>query len=170
MVVLKKCNGCNIELSLERFHKGSGKLGVKSRCKDCTKIWKNSKEYKKNYYYANLEKERESRRVHRSNNKDKYAQKVKIYNDTHKAEKSAREALRRAQKLQATPKWLTKDHLDDMKSMYAKRNILQEETGIIYHVDHIIPLVSDFVCGLHVPWNLQLLPWNENLKKSNKVV
>jgi hypothetical protein len=79
------------------------------------------------------------------------------------------QAKYRAAKLNATPRWLTKEHWDQINYQYGKCHLLSQQTGVSCHVDHIIPLQGKSVCGLHVPWNLQILIAEDNIKKSNKV-
>lgn len=78
------------------------------------------------------------------------------------AKRRHHEALRRARKLQATPKWLSKAQLEEIKVIY-------HNCPVGYHVDHIMPLKGQILSGLHVPWNLQYLPGIVNKIKSNKV-
>lgn len=78
------------------------------------------------------------------------------------AKRRYHEAMRRARRLQATPKWLTKEHKEQIKAIY-------KDCPNGHHVDHIMPLKGKEVSGLHVPWNLQYLPGIVNKMKSNKV-
>jgi 5-methylcytosine-specific restriction endonuclease McrA len=78
-------------------------------------------------------------------------------------------AHRRAQKLKATPAWLTLEHLKEIKLLYLKSKIISKETGTQHQVDHIVPLLGKEVCGLHVPWNLRVITAEENRKKCNKL-
>lgn len=75
-----------------------------------------------------------------------------------KSDYLARNASRRALKLQATPPWA---NLTKIREIY-------RGCPELYHVDHIVPLQGDLVCGLHVENNLQYLTIKDNLKKSNK--
>jgi 5-methylcytosine-specific restriction endonuclease McrA len=62
----------------------------------------------------------------------------------------------------ATPLWAD---LEKIKAVYAESERLSFDTGVRHHVDHIIPLRGESVCGLHVHWNLRAIPWRENLTK-----
>lgn len=78
-------------------------------------------------------------------------------------------AKRRALENNSEPAWLSKDHKEEIQDFYTAAKMFQLYTGQKYHVDHIVPLVNNFVCGLNVPWNLQILSAKENLQKSNKL-
>lgn len=71
----------------------------------------------------------------------------------------------RAAKLQAKPKWADDTAIQDM---YEKAKQLKVETGLPYVVDHIVPLNSKKVCGLHCEANLQILLLTENSSKGNR--
>lgn len=73
-------------------------------------------------------------------------------------------AKKRARKVRATPVWAD---MEAIKSVYADAARLTESTGIQHDVDHIYPLKSAYVCGLHVHYNLQILEHSDNVRKSN---
>ena len=79
-------------------------------------------------------------------------------------------SVRKRRHREATPKWLSAEQKLAMRQLYIQARKLTELTKERYVVDHIVPLRSHEVCGLHVPWNLRVITQEENLKKSNKLV
>jgi hypothetical protein len=77
---------------------------------------------------------------------------------------AAQTARREAGKIQATPAWET-------PAMRARITEHYEMAAVFggCHVDHIVPLRSRLVCGLHVFWNLR--PWEAgaNMRKGNRL-
>jgi 5-methylcytosine-specific restriction endonuclease McrA len=70
----------------------------------------------------------------------------------------------------ATPKWLSRKQKSEIRQIYQIAITMSKTTGEQYVVDHIVPLRSELVCGLHVPWNLRVILQQENLLKSNKLI
>jgi hypothetical protein len=71
-----------------------------------------------------------------------------------------------ARKLQAMPLWVDRAAL---RAIYAEAEQISARTAIVNCVDHIYPLQGRNSCGLHVPWNLHILPFLENCRKANKL-
>lgn len=71
--------------------------------------------------------------------------------------------------MNATPFWLTSIQKAQIQEFYDIAVAKTMQTGVAHQVDHIHPLQGKAVCGLHVPWNLQVITASENAGKSNKV-
>lgn len=165
---MKHCYKClTFKLPTEFGKNKSRKDGLSDECKPCKRQQdrdyaarnrdaakkRASAWYYKNYEYARA-KQNEYGKTWLQNNLDKHA---------------AYQNKRRASKLMATPKWLTESHLLQMECKYSLSAMLSKETGIQHHVDHVVPLKGKTACGLHVPWNLRVIPAVDNLRKSNKI-
>jgi len=169
---VKKCSKCKKEKPLDDFYKDTRyNDGKYPSCKSCIKLMK------ANYYNENKVIISKREKIWYKNNIETISIKKKKYNDKNKIKKAiyekkylhknknkkvAMNAKYRAKKLKATPSWLTEIQLEEVKEIY-------KSCPKGYHVDHIVPLQGKTVCGLHVPWNLQILTAEENLKKGNKI-
>jgi len=101
----------------------------------------------------------------RLNNADYRKQYEKNYIENNRGLVNAKTARRRALLMQATPKWTNKEKI---LTFYIEAARLTQQTGIEHNVDHIIPLRSKIVCGLHCEANLQVITKIENSIKHNK--
>ncbi len=78
-------------------------------------------------------------------------------------------SLRRRRFREATPPWISRKQKVEVRQLYQIAMTMSRTTGEQYVVDHIYPLRSEVVCGLHVPWNLRVVTQAENLQKSNSL-
>lgn len=104
------------------------------------------------------------------NNKEKVAAWGKNWRANNPGKVRALWTARELRKRGATPKWLTREQVAQIEAFYAEAADLTAKTGVMHHVDHIHPIRGKNFCGLHVPWNLQVLTAEENLKKGARLV
>ncbi len=90
------------------------------------------------------------------------------YKKRHSGRVNARNALRTNEKSRRTPCWLTADDRWIIEQAYELAKQRTDVFGFPWHVDHIIPLRGELVSGLHTPYNLQVIPGVDNLRKLNK--
>jgi hypothetical protein len=64
----------------------------------------------------------------------------------------------------AVPPWANRAAVE---VFYRTAAVLSIYSGKEFQVDHIVPVRSEVVCGLHCEANLQILPLRANLAKSN---
>lgn len=180
----KTCTKCKEEKELEDFPKHKKmKDGHINQCKVCRSAYikqhyKNNKEQ----YQKNSKQWREDNKEYCQEYKKQYAKDKEEYLKEYRAAwyqgrknepefktiRNKRKATYRATKLKATPIWSTNE-LQQLviEEAYSLAQLRTKQTGITWHVDHIIPLQHNKVCGLHVAENLQVIPASENLRKNN---
>ena len=125
--------------------------------------WVNQESFDKKYL-KNLEFKKQDYSI----NFSKYQNRLSAWAKSNRDVKNSNNAKRRAAKLQATPPWLTTHQLQEIDEHYAMAKELEKVFPWPQHVDHIEALQGNDVCGLHVPWNLQILSRKANLEKGNR--
>jgi len=158
--MLRKCRECGLEShtleDLDLMRTDSRKpYGKDTLCKSCDskKVTKRQKDrgesylnYQRNYYKENRERQLEWQKEYYQRNRHRV---------------DAWGATRRARKQKATPAWQAQE-IKRIQILYATA----QATGM--HVDHIVPLNNELVCGLHCLDNLQLLTPQANMSKNNR--
>ena len=156
---------------------------TKGSCVECLKIeWEEGNQARAEYFREYNRREevkdrknewyQENREMVINNAATRPAHILREYRNTwktnNKTQIRADTKARRRKHREATPKWLSRKQRSEIRQIYQIAITMTQTTGEQYVVDHIVPLRSEVVCGLHVPWNLRVITQEENLKKSNK--
>ena len=158
---------------------------TKGSCVECLKIeWEEGNQARVEYFREYNRREevkdrknewyQENREMVINNAATRPAHVLREYRNTwktnNKTQIRADTKARRRKHREATPKWLSRKQRSEIRQIYQIAITMTQTTGEQYVVDHIVPLRSEAVCGLHVPWNLRVITQEENLKKSNKLL
>jgi len=89
------------------------------------------------------------------------------YHEKNREALSEKASMARCIRLKRVPSWLTEKDRACIKALYKNAKTRTLNSGISWHVDHIIPLRGKYVSGLHVPSNLRVVKAKTNLSKNN---
>ena len=158
-IALRKTKGSCVECMKEDWATDNAKRAEKPKSEA-------AKAAGRRYYERNKEivKARATARPDEEKRRHKLAYK-EANPELYKALTSVRKRRHRS----ATPKWVTPEEKKAIRQLYLEAQRLTKITGERYVVDHIYPLISEQVCGLHTIRNLRIMTQDENLKKSNKM-
>ncbi len=163
----KHCTRCSTtKPTLDFGRNAARKDGLAVYCRPCTKSYMAAKSYDKERWAARREAESQRNRAYRKANaerlaplhREKAARRRKQTPELVNAVNKARKAAQR----NAIPAWADRKQIS---AIYRKAKELSAALGVELQVDHVVPLRSKLVCGLHTPDNLQLLAADLNHAK-----
>jgi 5-methylcytosine-specific restriction endonuclease McrA len=150
---LKICSKCSENRELTDFYKDkNAKGGFRAVCKFCDVI------KAKKWNTVNKEKHCSHQKLYRESNRQATRDQRYKYAKANVYKINALSAKHRAEKIKAT----IGNYDLEIQQFY-------KDCPKGFHVDHVVPLRGKTVCGLHVPWNLQIITSTENLSKGNKL-
>lgn len=120
----------------------------------------------KEWLLSNRERAKKYREEYSSKNADASRVRTRKWAQENPGRARALSVERKARKLNATPTWANRFFISEIYDLCKRRNDCKTG-GVNWHVDHIVPLRSAIVCGLHVEHNLRVIPAVENMKKHN---
>lgn len=182
----RTCPRCEIKKDTSAFSScATNRLGYQVYCKDCYGVWRDNhadylKASKREYYFKNKTEISRRKKITAKNDREGVARRSRewVARNPEKRKKVAKEyakrnperyafiaARRRARKIKATPEWADAEKI---LSIYQESKKISSDTGVNHHVDHIVPLISRLVCGLHCANNLQIITASENQSKNNR--
>lgn len=155
-----------------RAERGDGKCCI--ACKKLTDAaWLDRNREKKlakqkEWTAKNAEKHRANARAWRKANPERNREAYRAYQRKNAAKFRFYAQMRQAARKRAIPSWF--DALDlfvfeEASDLAARRG---DATGFAWEIDHIVPLKSDRVCGLHCAANVSVIPASENARKHNR--
>ena len=182
MSVCRSCNyaktrayaDSNPEKTKAYFAERNKKIRESKPPRDKISPWKERhpekyKEILSDYYSKNREKIREQQRQYYKENREKFSEYSRKQREAggqdYKTRRAQCTARRRARILDAVPGWFDGQACDAMYELAAR---LTAETGVRHEVDHIVPVRSSLVCGLHWHGNMQVLTKKKNATKGNR--
>lgn len=171
----KFCYKCGLDKELPMFSKDKTRAGgLSGICRDCrTSKYRQDKSRIKTvsdaWYRSNAERKKKTSQEWRIANQDRMRFLVSAWSSTNQAKRNMNSAKYRKAVRRATPPWLTDADIQWILWYYKQAKYIEKSTGIPHSVDHIMPLQGKEVWGLHVPWNLQVIPAVENSRKGNRI-
>lgn len=173
---MKTCWTCHEEKALFAFTRDKSKRdGYSGRCAECSrkanaaanKDKLKGAERQRRYKKAHPErvaarqaadKESSALRIKKWVEENREREKVRIY---------AKTARRRVKRISATVPWANEFFMREAYDLAKRRTAA---TGFKWEVDHEYPLQHPDFCGLHVDYNLQVIPASVNRAKGNRVL
>lgn len=155
---MKRCSRCSEERPITQFYVRAGNT-THPWCKPCCTT------YAKQQHLADPEAHAKRSRAWEKSNPDKMrARRARRYEEHPAARRPVKKGTHPKQYRVA---WANRFFMDEA---YRLAKLRSKATGIVWEVDHIVPLKSDVVCGFHCESNLQVITRLENVRKGNKLV
>lgn len=187
MCVAKTCTECKSTKPIDQFgRRAASRDGYRSCCKQCDRsrvsewrkrqdskaivsLWDKQnrdkkRKYFRDYYARNAEVQRERVAAYRRENPEKVRETLSVSRAKRSESVYAKNAERTSALRMATPDWADVNAIADVYRIAA----VMRRHGKDVCVDHLVPIKSAFVCGLHVKSNLQIISTGENVRKNNK--